>query len=193
MLTTHQLKDNYYALLKEFTKITGIRSACESEPHNFNYEFTPEHWNNLVQVCSIIKTNVNRFDMSGWHGQRYECGTTHCIAGWAESLAKGDTNYDNCHDTFNVARTMLSSNLTPFLFVTTHSLFNEYGGFYGYSLHPRLPDSFLQRYKGIAEQLVMKYLIDPVLEEAKKESYELSTELQEFIKKTQEHKKLAVI
>jgi hypothetical protein len=185
MLTPHQLKDNYYALLKEFTKTTGIRSKLKDDGYTIvSDKFTPEHWNNLVQVCSIIKANVNRFNMSHWHGQSHECGTTHCIAGWAESLAKGDTNYIGLGFTSKTATDVLSRNVESFFYVTQSNLFftrKEYNF------------DVMGQYEGIAEQLVMKYFIDPVLEEAKKESYELSTELQQFIKKAQEDKELVSV
>lgn len=120
MLKPIDFTTNYFALLDESQKITGVKPA----PLLFNYThtteedaFTDEQWSNLVKVASIIKANVNRFDMQTWH-KKSECGTTHCIAGWAESLAKNDTNY--CEDysameTENIAKDMLSNHVSFFL------------------------------------------------------------------------------
>jgi hypothetical protein len=41
-------------------------------------------------------------------------------------------------------------------------------------------------HQGLAERLVMKWFIDPILEEARKDSYVLSTEFTKFLEDTRE-------
>lgn len=183
MLKPIDFKNNYFELLKESKAITGRDADVFSfHVHKETTEadtFTAEQWSNLVKVASIIKANVNRFDMAEWHIIT-ECGTAHCIAGWAESLAENDTNY--CEfgpsaNTRNIAIGMLSVYAEPFFWVTTENLFPEYC-FCDWVQE-------IQQHEGLAERLVMKYFIDPILEEASKESYELSSEVTHFIERAQ--------
>jgi hypothetical protein len=176
MLTPLQLKSNYFSLLDDYENITGSTPAEPLELKDVSYDtiiitekdsFTTFQWDNLVKVASIIESNVDRFDMGIWH-TRNECGTAHCIAGWAESLAMNDTNYDRYGNTFTVAKDMLSHYVTPFFWITNFTL--------------GVPVT----HKGLAEQLVMKWFIKPILEEARRESYELSNEITQFIQKAKE-------
>jgi hypothetical protein len=174
MLTPLQLKSNYFSLLADSKNITGM-GHCSYMRNKYDYinitedtTFTTEQWDNLVKVASIIKANENRFDMTEWHDYN-DCGTTHCIAGWAVSLAMNDTNFDGLNSTCTIAIDMLSKYVEPFFWVTTFNL--------------DLED--IETYKGLAEKLVMKWFIDPILEEARKESYELSNEITQFIQKAQ--------
>jgi hypothetical protein len=174
MLTPLQIKSNYSSLFADSSNITGIIPFSLSNSYDYititdKDTFTTKQWDNLVKVASIIKANENRFDMSEWHGYN-ECGTTHCIAGWAESLAMNDTNYSNMDDSNFVAENMLSHYVKPFFWVTDGNLdIEDNVGF-----------------NGLAEQLVMKWFIDPILEEARRESYELSNEITQFIQKAKE-------
>jgi hypothetical protein len=179
MLTPLDFKSNYFSLLAESESITGLK------PYGFVFDcyfhtdendtISAEQWSNLVKVASVIKANKNRFNMKIWH-IKTDCGTAHCIAGWAESIAKNDTNYipgiDETFDTVSIATKMLSFYVSPFFTVIDDNLIPTYGN--------------NVKYKGLAEELVMKWFIDPILEEARKESYELSNEITQFIQKAKE-------
>jgi hypothetical protein len=190
MLTPLQFKSNYFSILKEYESITGatVRKYMYQE-FEFTQEsdvFTAEQWNNLVKVASIIKANENRFKMESWH-QELECGTAHCIAGWAESLVKNDTNYNDFDRDFNALETavdMLSVHAKPFFYLTDTNLSPDV--FDSGSWRWDTQEEHLETYKGLAEKLVMKWFIDPILEEARKESYELSSEITKFIEKAQQ-------
>lgn len=181
MLTPIQFRDNYYALLADAEKITGIKTdpfMWHRNDHIFNsgLQITSEQWSNLVKIASIIKSNESRFHMSRWHMET-SCGTAHCIAGWAVSLHMNDTNYSGDHlDSLFIAQTMLSRYAEPFFWIADYNLGfeNEY---------------IKEIYKGLAERLVMKWFIDPILEEARKESHELSCEITQFIQKVREETK----
>lgn len=42
------------------------------------------------QVATTILANLDRFDMNVWHSRaKAHCGTTHCLAGWAEVITDG--------------------------------------------------------------------------------------------------------
>jgi hypothetical protein len=174
MLTPTDFKNNYFALLAESKEITGVSPRDYMFYRNnyiFNteeYSITSEQWSNLVKVASIIKSNQNRFDMSDWHTET-SCGTAHCIAGWAESLYMNDTNfYEGGDETIDIATKMLSHYARPFFWILNFNLNLEKGS-----------------YEGLREQLVMKWFIDPILEEARRESHELSREITQFTQKAQ--------
>jgi hypothetical protein len=174
MLTPIDFKNNYFALLAESEEITCVR-PIESMFWRNNYIFdsrssiTSEQWSNLVKIASIIKSNQNRFNMDNWHTQN-SCGTSHCICGWAESLYMNDANYSGItHNNLEIATNMLSHYARPFFWIM-HSNLN-------------LKE---ESHKGLPEKLVMKWFIDPILEEARKESYELSSEITKFIEKAQQ-------
>jgi len=161
----------------------------EIEPYYSDYTLSEFQWDNLVKVCSIIKANSERFDMTTYH-HKNECGTVHCIAGWAASLALSDTNisgfthqiakipqdilnglddvqqnYYKGYTTPDIAKYMLSDAMYPFFLLNSRNL-------------GCIPE-------GMAETLVMEELIDPILEMAKEQSKELSAEVQQFIQKAQ--------
>jgi hypothetical protein len=186
MLTPLQFKFNYLSLLADSEIITGV-TPC-GLGLNFHYNAVTEkdslttlQWDNLVKVASIIESNADRFDMTTWHN-RNECGTAHCIAGWAESLAMNDTNYYKASDTIGVAVDMLSDYVKPFFWITTGNLVSGCS----VDIHEGLAEQLVDIYEGLAEQLVMKWFIKPILEEARRESYELSNEIAQFIQKTKE-------
>jgi hypothetical protein len=59
-------------------RTTYIRELF-SEPH------TPERQRQrLTVIADIVCTQPERLQMDNWHS---ECGTAHCIAGWADHLA----------------------------------------------------------------------------------------------------------
>jgi hypothetical protein len=56
-------------------------------------EFWRPYWDNIVKVCQVIANNQENFNMQEWH-----CGSTHCLAGWAQCLSEpkkvyGTINY----------------------------------------------------------------------------------------------------
>jgi hypothetical protein len=174
MLTPIDFKNNYFALLADSEEITGVRPSETMFWRNdpiFNgeiYSITSEQWSNLVKVASIIKSNQNRLNMVGWHTPT-DCGVCHCLCGWAVSLFMNDTNYSSTvADDLKIATNMLSHYAQPFFWVMDYNLNLEKGS-----------------YKGLPEQLVMKWFIDPILEEARKESHQLSSEITQFIEKAQ--------
>jgi len=170
MLTPLQLKSNYLSLLADSEKITGVkpygmfRSAYDNLTEKDS--LTTKQWDNLVKVASIIEANANRLCMRQWHTEN-ECGTAHCIAGWAESLSMNDTNYKDSDSASVIGEDMLSIYAKPFFWVTNLEL----------GVHDSLR---------LAEDLVMKWFIKPILEEARRESYELSNKISQFIQKAKE-------
>ncbi len=177
MLTPLQLKSNYFSLLADAKSITRVNPFTMDDYVYKNLtekdSLTTEQWDNLVEVASIIEANANRLSMRDWHTEN-ECGTAHCIAGWAQSLAMNDTNFNftsSGNDTLNIAEDMLSIYAKPFFWVTADNLAN-FRNSYSYITFP-----------GLAEEMVMKWFIKPILEEARRESYELSTKISQFIQK----------
>lgn len=177
MLTPLDLKDNYQKANPKYDYIPWYHMFLADVTEED--QFTQQQWDNLVKVCSVIDANQNRLYMKAWHDDEISvCGTTHCIAGWAVSLEKNDTNtqsrdvidilekYDFCHMDISgvaaAAAAMMSTYVVPFFYII-------YPG--------KDADGVLMS----AEDLVMKYLIRPVLDEAKRDSYQLSQEVQEFI------------
>jgi hypothetical protein len=153
-------------------------------------QMTQFHWDNLVKVCSIIKANSERFNMESWHDDKHPCGTAHCIAGWTATLMLNDTNifvYDHKlgdissedftkylessgYNIYNlstvgtsiIAIYMLSNLIEPFFYLTRDSF--------------GIDDDDYN-----IESIIMRHFIDVVLERAKEESHELSSEFQEFV------------
>jgi hypothetical protein len=176
MLTPIDFKNNYFALLAESEQITGVRPDNamfwrNDDIFNSGSSITAEQWSNLVRVASIIKSNQNRFDMNAWHAKN-SCGTSHCIAGYAHALYMNDIDYYNHiepSDILVISTNMLSHYAQPFFWI----------------LHSNL-NLKTESYKGLPEQLVMKWFIDPILEEARKESHQLSSEITQFVQKSQQ-------
>ena len=170
MLTPLQLKSNYFSLLADCENITGVKPTMVSiyvyDDLTEKDSLTTKQWDNLVKVASIIEANANRLCMQEWHTEN-ECGTAHCIAGWAQSLAMNDTNCKDYVSTSDIAQDMLSIYAKPFFWATGEFL--------------NVPESL-----GLPEELVMKWFIKPILDEARRESYELSTEISQFIQKAKE-------
>jgi hypothetical protein len=170
-----------------------LASQVYLRAHEFDAQITQFQWNNLVKTCSVIAANTNRFYMNSYHdAYRSECGTTHCLAGWAISLLLKDTNYDDSQ----VGKLLIVlENYTA----DTGRFFSEYSGPNNSQIGAFLLSQYVKPFFHItnrniwqdnqlalnntAEELVTKYLINPVLEEAKRESYELTTEVQQFIER----------
>jgi hypothetical protein len=175
MLTPLQLKSNYLSLLADSENITGVKPYGMSSYVYDNLtekdSLTTKQWDNLVKVASIIEANANRFCMQDWHTEN-ECGTAHCIAGWAESLAMNDTNYKDSNSASVIAEDMLSIYAEPFFWVTDDHLLRG--------------TEVMFTFPGLPEEMVMKWFIKPILDEARRESYELSTKISQFIQKAKE-------
>ena len=147
---------------------------------------TTEQWNNLVKVCAIIKSNSERFYMAHWHTPYHivnECGTTHCIAGWAASLAANDTNLRTMDNYFyaellgktpeeveSIRMKFEDEYINPVSYIAQRMLSNYVSPFFYWT-------------RGVydsgetAEQVIMDCFIDAVLAEAEAESNEI---LEEF-------------
>jgi hypothetical protein len=179
MLTPLDFKFNFQQAVPDYAENDYYRNYLAGVTEQD--QFTQQQWDNLVKVCSVIDANQDRFYMANWHnGTVNECGTSHCIAGWAISLEKNDTNtttlavediikkynfqsHDpNLYGITAAAAAMMSTYVVPFFFI----IFGRNCG----------KEDYIS-----AEELMMKYLIRPVLDEAKRESYQLSQEVQEFI------------
>jgi hypothetical protein len=175
MLTPIDFKNNYFALLAESEQITGVRPVSfmfgrNDSIFNSGSSITTEQWSNLVKVASIIKSNQNRFYMRTFH-KKTSCGTAHCISGYAHALYMNDIDYyDNKpSDILEISTNMLSHYAQPFFWI----------------MHSNL-NANREAHKGLPEQLVMKWFIDPILGEARKESHDLSGEITQFVQKSQQ-------
>jgi hypothetical protein len=191
MINTTQLGQFYQNIIDRARQVATHNMLVSQayNPVSDDYTLSEFQWDNLVKVCSIIKANDKRFNMTTWHDKN-KCGTVHCIAGWAASLALSDTNisgfsheiveisqdilnglgdmqpnYYNEYTTPDIAKYMLSDAIYPFFLLNFSNLGN-------------IPE-------GMAETLVMEELIDPILEMAKEQRKELSAEVQQFIQKAQ--------
>ncbi|QGT54487.1 hypothetical protein b3_0245 [Synechococcus phage B3] len=199
MLTPIQFKQNFYQMMKEIEDKTldvlyeyaeELASEIYLRAHT---QITQFQWNNLVKTCSVIAANTDRFYMNSYHdAYRSECGTTHCLAGWSISLLLKDTNYEDSQvgkllmvlenytadmerffceysgpNNSQIGAFLLSEYVKPFFYITNRTMWK---------------DNQLVL-NNTAEELVTKYLINPVLEEAKRESHELTTEVQQFIER----------
>jgi hypothetical protein len=126
--------------------------------------FTEFQWRKLVKICRVVKELSGRLSMNEWHGKN-SCGTTHCLAGWAVALEVGDIDVDWVDEsdrrmlvpddyeeddyltTSQVAEYFLSKYTRPFFFFTNSTESSE----------------------KIAEDLIMKHFIDPILKEDDKD------------------------
>jgi hypothetical protein len=206
MLTPIQFKRNFYQMVKEIgdQNLHALHEFADEladriylRAGDFDAQITQFQWDNLVKTCSVIAANTDRFYMNKYHdAYRTECGTTHCLAGWAISLLLKDTNYDDSQ----VGKLLIVlKNYTADIDELTERFFSEYSGPNNSQIGAFLLSEYVKpffhitnriTYQGndishhnTAEELVTKYLINPVLEEAKRESYELTTEVQQFIER----------
>ena len=126
--------------------------------------FTEFQWRKLVKICRVVKELSGRLSMNEWHGKN-SCGTTHCLAGWAVALEFGDIDVDWVDEsdrrmlvpddyeedayltTSQVAEFFLSKYTRPFFFFTNSTDSTE----------------------KLAENLIMKHFIDPILKEDDKD------------------------
>jgi hypothetical protein len=146
-------------------------------PNRYNsYDsLTERQWQNLFDVCCIIEANFDRFDMAEYHSYN-ECGTTHCLAGWAVALEVNDPDFSytcgflsstdyvikkyNLRDratTSDIAVAILSEYIKPFFYL--------YQG-------------------GNSENVMYREFILPVIKEGKKDGLIVSPHAQDFITKT---------
>jgi len=187
MITTTHLTEYYNNIIKR------VRVSAGPYPFAKDLPLSAFEWKNLVEVCSIIKANFNRFNMATWHDKKESCGTVHCIAGWAASLMVADTNTNDfsyleeeipeqhyesivTQNSFSerppvlpvstIANYMLSGYLNPFFYLTNNNL--------------RLPDDY------DIETVIMEELIEPILEIANQECLTLSQEVTQFIEKAKQ-------
>lgn len=176
MLTPFDFRNSYH----------NIVAAIETEDLPVNYEvaerdyervlanvkqtdtFTAFQWRKLVKVCRVVKELNGRLSMNEWHGKN-SCGTTHCLAGWAVALEFGDIDVDWVGEddrrmlvpddyeedgyltTSQVAEFFLSKYTRPFFFFTNSTESSE----------------------KLAENLIMKHFIDPILKEDDKDRLEI--------------------
>jgi hypothetical protein len=55
------------------------------------------YWNNIVEVFSNIEVHRDNFRMEDWH-----CGSSHCLAGWAQYLFLRDNYVKWCYQDSHV-------------------------------------------------------------------------------------------
>jgi hypothetical protein len=123
-----EVKENPYRYLLEISMdeyeddlpFVGAQQALNMSEQ----EWRP-YWERLVEVCAMIEVHRNQFDMRAFHSNHnYNyCGTTHCIAGWAEVMYdtssdwKAKTPVGHSLSTPNVAMKHLSVLLDPFFYL----------------------------------------------------------------------------
>jgi hypothetical protein len=190
MITPLQLEELYNNLIGEINSDENLKIRINyQEPGEEAFDnvteestITESQWQLLVEVCHMIVANTNKFRMDSFHGIGHNCGTTHCIAGWAVAVAAGDNDcnyfryfresYNNFMDslpsairvtfaTSDYAAYLISEYTKPFFYITNN---------YGYS-----DDSVT------AEDLVMKHFVLPILNIAEEESFQLSDEANRMI------------
>lgn len=129
-------------------ELQELRKLFEDPESVTKEQWTP-YWERIVEVFSVIKSNPDNFDMATWH-----CGTTHCMAGWVQFLYTNGTDNETCG---YVGEEYLSPLMRPFFHlvsIMTNPLSSEYDG-----------EEWILR----VENVIMEHLIDPVLEEARKD------------------------
>ncbi|QGT54488.1 hypothetical protein b3_0246 [Synechococcus phage B3] len=126
--------------------------------------FTEYQWRKLVRVCRAIKEYETRFSMDDWHYKK-GCGTTHCLAGWTLALEYGDIDIDD----INVDDRRM---LVPDDYMNDEYLSTPKTAEFFLSKYTRPFFFFTNRVDGVnkdAERLVMKYFIEPILQEDDKD------------------------
>lgn len=105
MITKQQLADIYFNCYtklygphdEEFVKRAYYEDASEcdlfedylEDEQVDEIEMTNLQWQSLVNVCRAIADHRERFETSRYHCYN-ECGTAHCIAGWAVAVELND-------------------------------------------------------------------------------------------------------
>jgi hypothetical protein len=184
MLTPLQLQEIYYNTVKELNPTRwqdASEEVCNNDVEhilylldankypevNENSSLSNEQWQNLVDVCRTIKANENRFLMDFWHDER-DCGTSHCLAGWAVSRYMNDPNFDE--DRFDLPE-----------FVKSYDFSNWTTLYGGTNVNALLGTVLLSEYispffyqsetedEEDSAPVIMKNLIDVVLAEAQRD------------------------
>jgi hypothetical protein len=134
---------SFYEKLIDFPHGNATERKLFADPEEVTSEEWTPYWERIVEVFSVIKSNPHNFHMDMWH-----CGTSHCIAGWAQFLYTKTQDSDTAG---YVGENYLSPLMRPFFHVVEH-LFDS-------------DENIIMT----AEDAIMQYLIDPVLEEARKD------------------------
>jgi hypothetical protein len=184
MLTPLQLQEIYYNTVKELNPdrwqdaseevcnndvehILYLLGANKYPEVNENSSLSNEQWQNLVDVCRSIKRNENMFLMGFWHNAS-DCGTTHCLAGWAVSRYMNDPNFDE--NTFDLPEFVRSYDFSN---CTTHYGRTNPTALLGTVLLSEYISPFFYQSETEDEQdsapVIMKNLIDVVLAEAERD------------------------
>lgn len=180
--TVKELNPNDWPLAQEQLREDGTEETDEdildwigAFPYpevNENSSLSQEQWNNLVDVCHTIKENEKLFDMEYWH-EKKNCGTTHCIAGWAVALYLKNPNFDDHPDLPEFVNSYDFSNCTvgsPTSINATATLgtvlLSEYISPFFYLVEDEDGDN--------SSSVIMKNLIEVVLAEAATEVVEPS-------------------
>jgi hypothetical protein len=172
VLTPLDFQRNFNQIIAEIeAKDLPVNTICPQE----NYKnilanvtetdtFTAYQWWKLVRVCRVIKEYETRFSMDDWHHKK-DCGTTHCLAGWAIALEYGDIDIDDI-DVYD--RRML----VPDDYVEDEYLSTTETAVFFLSKYTQPFFYFTNRADGFnkdAERLVMKYFIEPIIQEDDKD------------------------
>lgn len=167
--------DNIISEVKNYNPSCDYSSYFEKYPNMVSRSpMTEDQWDNLVKVCSVIEANYNRFKMATYH-ETHTCGTAHCIAGWAASIAVGDTNDNKIAYKSNDQQEVLPISVFSSRFISEYT----YPFYFLTNDNLALPNDF------DIEDLVMRHFIEPVLEAAKYSSQELTEEINQLIAKMQ--------
>jgi hypothetical protein len=142
--------------------------------YNRKDRLTEQQWQNLFDVCSIIEVNFDRLDMRRYHGHN-QCGTTHCLAGWAVAYEMNDPDFRYYAEDENRYIQIL-----------------EKYGLALWSESPQIAEAILSKfiepffylYQSNAETVVFREFILPVIEEGKKDGLFVSPHAVDFIAST---------
>ncbi|AEC53175.1 hypothetical protein SCRM01_229 [Synechococcus phage S-CRM01] len=144
---TMRENDNFPFAYMDLQSVNPEGNVNDRELFAYPERITPEqwapYWERIVEVFSVIKSNPSNFKMDTWH-----CGTSHCIAGWTQFLY---TKIQDSDTAGYVGEDYLSPLMRPFFHVVEPIFDDE--------------DNIIET----AEDAIMQYLIDPVLEEARKD------------------------
>ena len=75
----------------------------------------------LEQIKEVVLDNESKLDMAGWHS---ECGTTHCLAGWACHLNPVANELEQTHGTQIAGLLTLGAEAHSYFFKTDSEVIN---------------------------------------------------------------------
>lgn len=194
MLTNQEILNCYNNIVKQVC--SDFSEFLDYDDHKYGHldantpQMTQFQWGNLVKVCSIIKANSERFYMEMWHDNKHPCGTAHCIAGWATTLMFNDTNISEYE---HKLADITSEDFAKYIESSGYNIYNlstvGTPAIANYMLSKLIDPFFYLTRDGFGidddnydiEDIIMRHFINVVLERAKEESYELSSEFQEFV------------